>query len=117
VRRPPDVATLRAAWWTWRSLRATRARLKTTPYTAVTVTAPPRRLPAGAERGVRAVLRRTDPTCLERSLVLQRWLACRGEAHDVVIGVTAPGPGFAAHAWLDGEAHGRGYRELTRLGP
>jgi hypothetical protein len=47
--------------------------------------------------------------------VLQRWLAAHGAACDVVIGVTAPGGGFAAHAWLDGEEHGRKYAELTRL--
>jgi hypothetical protein len=116
VRRPPDVATLRAAWWTWRSLRGTRRRLRRAAYDTVTVTAPPA-LPDGAIRGVHAVLRRTDPTCLERSLVLQRWLASHGVAQQVVIGVSAPDASFAAHAWLDGEAPVPPYRELTRLGP
>jgi hypothetical protein len=116
VRRPPDGPTLRAAWWTWRSLRTTRRRLGRAPYTAVTV-APPPPLPASAARGVHAVLRRSEPTCLERSLVLQRWRAAQGEPRDVVIGVTAPGAGFAAHAWLDDEVPGAAYRELTRLAP
>jgi hypothetical protein len=77
--------------------------------------ADPPPLPAAATRGVSAVLRRSSPTCLERALVLQRWLAAHGCARDVVIGVTAPADGFAAHAWLDGEVHGRDYAELTRL--
>jgi hypothetical protein len=116
MRRPPDGPTLRAAWWTWRSLRTTRRRLRSTPYTLVGVAAPPV-LPASAGRGVHAILRRTEPTCLERSLVLQRWRASHGDQRDVVIGVTAPGAGFAAHAWLDDEAPGAAYRELTRLRP
>jgi hypothetical protein len=116
VRRPPDAATLRAAWWTWRSVRSTRRRLRRVPYDAVRVAAPPP-LPSSAIRGVHGVLRRVEPTCLERSLVLQRWLAEHGAAPDVVIGVSAPGPAFAAHAWLDGEAPGRRYHELTRLAP
>jgi hypothetical protein len=47
--------------------------------------------------------------------VLQRWLPRTVSARDVVIGVTAPTDGFAAHAWLDGEEPGRKYAELTRL--
>lgn len=106
--------TLRAAWWTARSLRRTRRELRRRAVTDVRVAAPPR-LPEGAARGVSAVLRRTSPTCLERALVLQRWLAEHGSARDVIIGVTAPSDGFAAHAWLDGEEHGHDYAELTRL--
>jgi hypothetical protein len=52
-----------------------------------------------------------------RSLVLQRWHAAHGSRRDLVIGVTTPGDGFAAHAWLDGEpAHQTAaFVELTRL--
>jgi hypothetical protein len=106
--------TLRAAWWTARSLRRTRRELRRRSFNDVRVSDPPL-LPAAAAPGVTAVLRRTSPTCLERALVLQRWLAAHGAARDVVIGVRAPADGFAAHAWLDGEQHGRGYAELTRL--
>jgi transglutaminase superfamily protein len=106
--------TLRAAWWTARSLRRARRDLQRRPYTEVRISAPPP-LPAQAARGVTAVLRRTSPTCLERALVLQRWLASHGSARDVVIGVTSSADGFAAHAWLDGEEHGGEYAELTRL--
>lgn len=75
-------------------------------------------LPDHALRGVHAVLRRRDATCLERSLVLQKWFLRRGVARDVILGVTSPRTGFAAHAWLDGEPGEAGtYHELRRLAP
>jgi Transglutaminase-like superfamily len=77
---------------------------------------PPPPLPAVATRGVEGVLRRASATCLERSLVRQRWLAAHGRRVDVVIGVTAPARGFAAHAWLDGD-EADGFAELTRVAP
>lgn len=79
--------------------------------------APPA-LSDGAIRGVYAVLRRRHVTCLERSLVLQRWLAAHGDSRAVIIGVTRPGDDFHAHAWLEGEfpCH-PGYEELTRRAP
>lgn len=67
-----------------------------------TVIAPPRWLPSGARRGVDAALRRLEPTCLERSLVMQTWLDSQGVFADVVVGVDARSE-FAAHAWLDFE--------------
>jgi hypothetical protein len=79
--------------------------------------APPA-LPAGARRGVEAVLRRRRATCLEAALVRQRWLRARGVMCDVVIGVTAPRDGFKAHAWLaePGEsAPHQPWHELTRV--
>ena len=116
MRRPPDIATLRAAWWTDRALRRARTDLGDGALREVVLPAPPR-LPAGAERGVRAVLRRRENSCLERSLVLQRWLAAHGDARDVVIGTTGPAA-FQAHAWLDGDEHSAArYVELSRLPP
>lgn len=111
-----DVPTLRAALWALFALRRTRRALKRVPVNELRIRRPPA-LPAAAGRGVRAVLRRTDPTCLERSLVLQAWAVAHGEAIDVVIGVNGTGEQFAAHAWLDGEADGeRGaFRELMRV--
>jgi hypothetical protein len=98
------------------ALRRTRRSLRHDRLTDIQVVSPPR-LPRSAGRGVRAVLRRTDPTCLERALVLQAWDAAQGERRDVVIGVNGTGAAFAAHAWLDGEPDGeRGpYRELLRV--
>ncbi|WP_082522703.1 lasso peptide biosynthesis B2 protein [Geodermatophilus sp. Leaf369] len=114
-------ATLRAAWWARTAVRRARRALAADGVDAVV--APPPALPAGARRGVEAVLRRTAPTCLERSLVLQAWLAAHGVPCEVVVGVagsTGGDGGVRAHAWLDVEAHdpvARGYREIHRLPP
>lgn len=114
MRRPPGIGTLRAAWWTERALRRARNELSGGALRGVTLPAPPR-LPRRAERGVFAILRRRDPSCLERSLVLQRWLAAQGDARDVVIGTTGV-EGFAAHAWLEGDLGSAArYTELARL--
>lgn len=48
-----------------------------------------------------AVLRARRATCLERSLVLQRWDADHGRRVAIVVGVTHRP--FRAHAWLEGE--------------
>jgi Transglutaminase-like superfamily len=111
--RRVDLPTLRAAWWTVRALRQTKRDLRQRPLQEVVVPPPPE-LAASARRGVAAVLRRQSPTCLERALVLQRWLAAHGEAPDVVIGVTGMEGGFSAHAWLEGESPGA-FHELTRV--
>jgi hypothetical protein len=110
-----DGASLRGAWWALRAVRSVRRDLRDRPLDAVRVPAP-EGLPARAARGVLAVLRRLEPTCLERSLVLQRWLAAHGEPRPVVIGVKAPAREFSAHAWLEGES-ARGYEEITRILP
>lgn len=114
-------ATWRAAWWAARSVRSARTALRADGVRAV-VAAPPA-LPAGARRGVDAVLRRLEPTCLERCLVLQAWLAAHRVPCEVVVGIAAGAAGAAgvrAHAWLDVEAHdavARRYREIHRLSP
>jgi transglutaminase superfamily protein len=122
VRRPrsllsrrPDVATLRAAWWAHRAIRAARRSLRTGGL-AMTSLAPPPRLPDHARRGVAAVLHRTGASCLERSMVIQAWDTAHGRRRDLVVGVTAPSEGFRAHAWLDGDpaSSSAGFRELFR---
>jgi hypothetical protein len=112
-----DPRVLRAAGWALLAVRSTRRQLVGRPLYDVRVPEPPK-LPRRAERGVRAVLRRLHPSCLERSLVLQRWLAAHGEAHVVVVGVSAPHD-FRAHAWLEGERQPMGprYHEIARLAP
>ena len=116
MRSKLDPAALRAAWWAHQALNRTRRELRTGPVTSVTVPAPPR-LPARAGRGVKAVLRRTDPTCLERALVLQAWEQAHGAGRDVIIGVHGSGDELAAHAWLDGDRNGDlgVYEELMRV--
>jgi hypothetical protein len=55
-------------------------------------------------------------TCLERSLIMQRWLIAIGRPHDVLIGVKSPRETTIAHAWLDHE-DSRGHHVLMRLPP
>ncbi len=57
-------------------------------------------------RQVRRTLERGRASCLERSLVWQRFYASRGDARTLVIGVSAPDAGFHAHAWLAGDRLG-----------
>ena len=118
MRRPPDLAEMRAAVWAYRSVRWLRARPGWEERRVPALPAPPR-LPAHAVRGVRAALRRADATCLEHALVRQGWFAAHGELHDVVIGVAGPAAAFRAHAWLDDDPASErvGYTELTRLPP
>ena len=109
------VPNMRAAWWTHRALRSVRADLRANGLDYAPAPAPPP-VPEKARRGVLAVLRRQPSTCLERALVLQRWLAEQGTHKDVVVGVTGR-EDFRAHAWLEGELVEAEFQELTRLGP
>ena len=112
-----DASTLRAAWWTSRSLWRLRIDLRANGLHAE-LTAPPR-LPSTAIRGVTVTARYLRATCLERSLLLQKWLLAQGRPYTLVIGVPAPGAEpFIAHAWLEG--HDRpdddaAYSQLVRL--
>ena len=117
LRRIPRqrAAELYGGWWALRAVWRVRRALRERPLAQVNVAGPARR-PREAGRGVERVLRLLDPSCLERSLVLQRWLATQGHRRAVVIGVRGRAAGFGAHAWLDGEA-APGFEELTRLGP
>jgi transglutaminase superfamily protein len=112
-----SVAELRAAWWARRALPRVRRQLRAGHLRDVKVAAPPP-LPAEAERGVNAVLRRLPSSCLERAIVLQRWHAGHGRPVDVIVGVTAPGD-FRAHAWLEYEPAPAlpVFNELFRLAP
>lgn len=66
---------------------------------------------------VERVLDLTKAACLVRATVLQEWYAAHGVMKDLVIGVSAPSAGFAAHAWLEapGELTDTRYSELERL--
>ncbi len=112
-----DPPTLRAALWTLRALAAARRQLRATGLEGLTLPPLPH-LPATAERGVRAVLRRRSHTCLERAVVLQRWHAQHGDARDIVVGVAGSGKAFRAHAWLEREEDEHEvetFRELRRV--
>jgi len=115
----PDVHDARAALWAWRALRRVRAQLRAGAVRHVAIPAPPRVKPR-AGRAVKVVLAREEPSCLERALVLQRWLLAHGVAKDVVVGTHGGSRGnFLAHAWIDGEPQPNGprYVEITRLRP
>ena len=111
-----SLANLRAAWWAFRTARRTKRSLRAGGLDGALPASPPPQLPRGAERGVRAVLRRRGESCLVRSIVLQAWYASQGEPRDLIVGVREPGDAFAAHAWLEGETpHGSGpFDELLR---
>jgi hypothetical protein len=118
VRRRLDPRAWRAAWWANGALTSARHALARGELEKIRL-APPPRLPDAVEPGVSAVLRRRSASCLERSLVLQRWHAAHGRSLDVVIGVRAPARDFLAHAWLDGEPPpgDMTFDELVRLKP
>lgn len=98
-----DARAVRAGGWALVAWRRTRRQLAAGPLGDVRVP----RAPAGgatSRRAVEGVLRRVGASCLERELVRQAWFARQGDARVVVVGVTSPGEGFGAHAWLDGES-------------
>jgi hypothetical protein len=81
------------------------------------VAAPPELAPE-AVRAVEAVLRRRRATCLERSLIMQRWLMAHGAPYEVSIGVRGGAKQMEAHAWLDGydpETHESDFDVLTHV--
>ena len=115
-RRAWSVATAgRGAWWALRALRRVRRERARVAVDGLVVPAPPPLGPA-ARRGIDVVLRAASASCLERALVLQRWRASRGQVRAIVIGVTAPGAGFRAHAWLEDEP-APGFSEIARFAP
>jgi hypothetical protein len=112
-----DLGTLRAAIWTLRAAERSRRRLKRDQLDTVIAELPRvPRVPESAQRGVHAVLRRRDDTCLVRAIVRQAWDIGHGVPSQLVIGVTAPAAGMRAHAWIDGDAMPAGapYTEITR---
>jgi hypothetical protein len=115
--RQPAKALWAAAGIAWAlpAVAVTKRRLKRNGTRTKAPRAP--RLGDGSLRGVMAVIGRLEPTCLERSLVLQSYLRAQGDEREVVIGVRTDEDGFAAHAWLAGEeeGYGAGYEEIHRL--
>lgn len=94
-------SVLLGALWATFAVLLVRRRLKKLGL-KTTVPRPPR-FDRRAGRGVVVALRRLKPTCLERALVLQAWMASQGVTRDVVIGVPPDGMrNDPAHAWVDG---------------
>ena len=69
--------------------------------------------------GIRVAFIATQPTCLERALLLQAWVGGYSDAPDVVIGVRKTSGGVEAHAWVEDRdpLFDPSYTELTRLAP
>jgi Transglutaminase-like superfamily len=114
----PGLPTLRGAVWALRALRRLRREIGNDGLEAYVV--PPPKLRSGGVRGVEAALRRRRATCLERSLIVQRWLVAHGEWHDVLVGVSGGSESMEAHAWVesyDAQDQGEGFRVLTRVAP
>ena len=112
-------AVLAGALWALVAARLVRYHLKRFGV-RTRVLLPPAWMGPRSGRGVLAALRRLEPTCLERALVLQAWLACQGDPRDVVIGVPPEGMSEKpAHAWVDGLDSGSPaiYVELHRIPP
>lgn len=116
--RPPTKSQLRAALWAFRARLIADRELRRANADELTLPGAPA-LGLAATRGVNAVLKLTRATCLERSMVLQRWYGAQGVARDVVIGVTSPRSGFRAHAWLEepGQLTQAEFTEITRIRP
>jgi hypothetical protein len=113
--RHADVPTIRAALWATRALRGIRAALPADGLEVVV--RPPPDLPPHAIRGLKAVVWVSRATCLERSLLLQRWLAAHGALHPLVVGTSVAG-GFQAHAWVRGvDEEPAGYEDLVTVPP
>jgi hypothetical protein len=115
VRRFADPSALRAAAWAWWASVSVRRQLRACRLEDVRVPRPPA-VPAAADRGVLAVLRRRRDTCLVQARVRQAWHAAHGDPRDLILGVTPPSTGFRAHAWLAGDAEDDAgdYTELSR---
>ena len=110
-----DPVALLAALWAALSLRVVRRRLRTEGLQARTPPAP--RLPARGRPGVLAALNRLGATCLERSLIHQRWLAAHGEPSDILIGIDPAGGQDEFHAWVEGYEQHPAHLVIHRIAP
>jgi hypothetical protein len=117
--------TLRPAWrrcrpavfaWLDAGLRDVRGSLKTEGIDARSRLPDPPYATRWLTGLVSAWLAMQRATCLERSLIMQRWLMATGQPHDVLIGVRSPRETTIAHAWLDHESS-LGHHVLVRLPP
>jgi hypothetical protein len=116
--RAAALPTVHAAGWAILALRRLRRELPSAGLEVQVATPPASR--AASVRGIELALRACRATCLERSLVVQRWLLAQGRDHDVLVGVAGGADAVDAHAWIhryDADVHGEGYQVLTRVGP
>jgi hypothetical protein len=102
--------------WAIAAARAARIQVHDTAVDGIRLPpAPP--VPDQAALLTRLFVRYGLRNCLVQSLVRQEWHRGHGRPRALVIGVRAPGPGFQAHAWLDGDASAAHelFEELARF--
>lgn len=105
---------LRGSRWAVCAWLRCRFQLRRGGLELVSLQSPPSSAP-GLTAGAKFTLAHLPTSCLERSLVRQRWHAARGNPRDLVIGVRGPASAMAAHAWLEGDQpHPAGFSELRR---
>lgn len=111
------VQLLRAASWAIRAGRLARRQFAAGGLDALVIPTPPS-LPPEAVTGVLLGLRLQRASCVPSAAIRQAWYAAHGDQRDIVLGVTAPGAGFRAHAWLEGDprCHEVEFHELLRRG-
>jgi hypothetical protein len=106
---------LRSFRWAATETRSIRRRV---PSEGATARVPVPDLPAPRGwLGVRLAIAVLQPTCLERALVIQAWVAAYGNPPDVVIGVRRRNGSVEAHAWVDGSDpwYDPSYAEIARF--
>lgn len=115
----PVAARARAALWAVRAAGQASRQVRRRRLEDVQLASPPAMACEEAIGAVLGVLGLTRRSCLVRSLVLQRWQAAYGVRRDLIVGVTAPREGFAAHAWLEGDdlSGQRRFTALVRYSP
>lgn len=90
--------------WRWATRELAELRRTLGPDGLTAVVAPPPTVARGSLRGTLVALSARKATCLERSLVIQAWIAANGLDLDVIVAVKRDpnAPGDLAHAWVDG---------------
>ena len=112
LRRARGASRNRRAGWASEAVDSVRQQLGQGGLDTVELAAPARTTTSGQ---VARALARRRATCLEGSLVRQRFLAARGRPRSLVIGVSPPDETFHAHAWLDGDLQpDAGMHEILR---
>jgi hypothetical protein len=115
----PGFPTVRAAGWAVLALRRLRRQIGREGL-EVRVLSPPTTVGVEGVGGVESALRICRATCLERCLIMQRWLLAHDDPHEILVGVTGGSEAMEAHAWLhsyDPDDSGRDFQLLTRVAP
>lgn len=109
-----DATAVRVAAWSFRARLRVARQLRRSGLNQIDLVAPPS-VRDNDRAAVCFVLAASRATCLERSLVLQRFDAAGGRPRAIIIATTSPSSGFRAHAWLEGDRRpDETFQELLR---